>query len=450
MGTTALEDLAERTGTTIDELTAWRDLGLIGSDGRDPLVEAERVRLIRFLRGSGLSVDVIARVDREEGILDRFLPTLYPWSPLPSYSITELADRAGVDLELVRRSWRAAGFSEAHDAWSDEDVESLRTVGALIGAGLPEAALMQTIRVLADSLARVAEAEIRLVHFHVHERLRAEGLVGTELVEATGRTTDQLLELVEPTVLYFHRKGWHRAARDDLALHIADASDGARPADVLGTLRSTVVFTDLAGFTPLTEAMGDPAAAEVVERFSTIVRSATTRHHGRIVKQIGDEFMLVFRDPRAAVTCALEIDEQACSEPNFPAVHTGAQSGDVLYHEGDYVGTTVNVAARLAAEAAAHELLVSGDLADATADLPNVEYEPLGTRKLKGVSEEVPVVAVRARTASSQPRVLDPVCGMEMAVEDASARLEMDGDVRSFCSQECLQRFVAAPQLYQH
>jgi len=105
--------------------------------------------------------------------------------------------------------------------------------------------------------------------------------------------------LIEPAVLYFHRKAFQRAARDDFVVHLTEAT--TPPAETTGEMTVTIVFVDLSGFTPLTESMGDAAAARVVERFSELVREASSRRDGKLVKQIGDEFMLVFTDPSDGV-----------------------------------------------------------------------------------------------------------------------------------------------------
>jgi len=193
--------------------------------------------------------------------------------------------------------------------------------------------------------------------------------------------------------------------------------------------------------------MGDAAAAEVLARFSDIVRAACGARHGRVVKQIGDEFMLVFFERRAAVACALDIDERSSNEPAFPAVRTGAHWGELLYREGDYIGATVNVAARLAAEARAHELLVTSSLADDARDL-GAEVVPIGERSLKGISEDLELCSVRRAAPEHGERLVDPVCGMGLYPDDVAARLDSAGVSHVFCSEECLRRFVAAPDRF--
>lgn len=129
--------------------------------------------------------------------------------------------------------------------------------------------------------------------------------------------------------MYFHRKAFQRALREDFPLHLNEAV--SPPGDTAGEMAATILFVDLAGFTPLAEAMGDSAAAQIMERFSHLVREALTQHSGKIVKQIGDEFMLVFADPTDAVACGIDIADAIAAEEHFPTARIGAHFGPLLY-----------------------------------------------------------------------------------------------------------------------
>ena len=409
------------------------------------------MRLIRFLLHRGFSLETIQRAaSQQEGLLADFANQEFPSGRFPMYTLEEAAEKSGTDVSLVRRFWQAAGFGASGDALNDDDVDTLRSLRAALDGGLPEPSLIELVRVYADALRRVAEAELRLFHFHVHERLRGAGLSAAELRQVDDVGAEQLQGLTEPTVLYFHTKGWMSAARDDLALHIAEAAGLSAVADVAGTMLAAIVFVDLARFTPLTEVMGDAVAADVIDRFSSIVRPTVAACHGRIVKQIGDAYMLVFFEPTAAVACALDIEERAAAEPQFPAVRAGAHWGTVLYREGDYVGTTVNVASRLEAEAGPHQLLVTPELRRATEGLAEIEFVPLESRSLKGITEQVALFDVRRISGAPRDKTVDPVCGMELHTSEIAARLDVGGQTLAFCSTDCLQRFVAAPEQYVH
>jgi len=445
-----LEELSRWSGESAEHLLEWRSLGLIGG-GRDDFgpEDVERARLIRFLLRRGIRLEAIVKVDREQDVLASHVRAAFPSGVGRSYSLEEAVGIVGLDLATVRRLWRSMSFGAQGGRLYEEDVQALKTLKVALEAGFPEEALLQLARVYADALGRVAEAEIRLFHFYVHERLKAEGLAGRELVEASSASGDRVRPIIEPALLYFHQKGMEQAAREDVLLHWQEEAGLEGTAEVPAQLRTAVFFVDLSSFTPLAEAMGDAAAAEVLARFSQLVREAVSRCEGRVIKQIGDAFMLVFSDARAAVTCALEIEQRTAEEPQFPAARSGGHYGPVLYREGDYLGVTVNVAARLADEAGRHQVLVSEALRREAAGAPDVEFVPLGRRRLKGVADEVELFeAVRRSEAGAGRRQVDPVCGMELGLGEPAARLVFGGREQVFCSQGCLQRFVATPERY--
>lgn len=84
--------------------------------------------------------------------------------------------------------------------------------------------------------------------------------------------------------------------------------------------------------------MGDAVAARIVERLSALVRETSMRFDGRIVDRVGDAFLLVFPEPRAAMMCALEIERRTAAEPQFPALRGAVHWGDLVYQGGGYVG----------------------------------------------------------------------------------------------------------------
>ncbi|HET9476179.1 MAG TPA: adenylate/guanylate cyclase domain-containing protein, partial [Dehalococcoidia bacterium] len=353
-----------------------------------------------------------------------------------------------MDVDLVRRLMDAAGIREPGDVISQDDMGFFRACKVALDAGYPEDALMQVLRVYADAMERVAESEGRMTHFYFHQRLKDEGLSGAQLLERLDEAMARLNPLVEPAILYFHRKGVARAAWEDMLTHLEEDSGLLQQPEAIGQIQRAIMFVDLANFTPLAEAMGDIAAANVLERFGTIVRVSNARCHGRIVKQIGDAFMVVFSESVSAVSCALEIEDRASREAQFPPVRAGLHWGSVLYREGDYVGSNVNLASRLANDAQRHQVLITGEMWKRARELSSAEFVRLGKRKLKGLAREV--VVFEARLAGKLPsnRETDPVCGMELGPGEVAARLTWDGADRAFCSDGCLKTFVKEPAKY--
>jgi adenylate cyclase len=153
----------------------------------------------------------------------------------------------------------------------------------------------------------------------------------------------------------------------------------------------TFVFADLAGYTGLTEAHGDQAAAEVASAFQRTMIGLSREHGTWQVKSMGDSVMIWAPDAAQAIALAADTLEEVGSRGDLLPVHIGIHTGPAVMHGWDWYGATVNVAARLADAAGANEALVSAaSRAAASGDLPH----PLRSRRqlrLRGV--ERPVVA---------------------------------------------------------
>lgn len=144
----------------------------------------------------------------------------------------------------------------------------------------------------------------------------------------------------------------------------------------------TVMFTDIEDSTALSEAWGDDAwTRKIADHFDT-VRSAVASHGGLVVKTLGDGTMTVFGSARSAIEAAAEI--QRAMRDSDLKVRIGMHTGDSLRREGDYYGTAVNKAARVAAVAEGAEVLVSSVTAE-LAGGHGVEYGAPRTVGLKGL-----------------------------------------------------------------
>jgi len=317
----SLEDLAERTGQPPERLLEWRALGVIGSPDRAEFArrDVERVQLIGFCLARGVGIETIARAEETEaGLLGHYLEQMFPTGDQPTYTLAEAAARAGFGVEMARRLHHVSGPPWLGERIVEEDIELLHGWKVALENGLPEEALIQLTRVYADSLGRVAEAEARLFHFYVHDRIREIGLSGRELRERTEGASEPKRRLIEPALLYFHRKGMASAVCEDMLLHFAEYSGSKEKRDGPAQMRLAIGFLDLASFTPMTESLGDVAAAAVVALFSDLVREVASRHRGRVVERIGDAFMFTFTEPETAVGCLLEIRERARHSTSFP------------------------------------------------------------------------------------------------------------------------------------
>jgi class 3 adenylate cyclase len=153
----------------------------------------------------------------------------------------------------------------------------------------------------------------------------------------------------------------------------------------------TFMFVDLAGYTTLTEAHGDQAAARVASEFQRAMSGLIREHGAWQVKSMGDGVMIWAPDAARAVALAADTLEEVGSRGDLLPVRIGIHTGPAVMCGWDWYGSTVNVASRLAGKAGANEALVSAaSRAAVRGDLPH----PLGSRRqlcLRGVDR--PVIA---------------------------------------------------------
>jgi adenylate cyclase len=445
----SLEDLSRWSGEPPERLEEWRSFGLIGRDPAGFTAEdLELAGLVQLLLRRGITLETLGETAKELGPeLAAYIRLLFPDGVPPAYSLEDAAEKVGLDLETVRRL--LAGLWPGRTmAWSiEEDIQALRALKLALDAGFPESAVVELARVYADALSRVAEAETRITGFYVRQA-SPQPEQSREFVTSYRETVERLYPLAAPLVEYFHRKALLEAARQDVARSLSETSGLTAKASLPGEVQAAIAFVDISSFTPLTAEMGDVKAAEVLALFSEIVRETTARYDGTVAKQVGDGFMLVFPQTAPAVACLLEIERRAASEKQFPAVRGGVASGSVLYREGDYVGSNVNLASRLAGEAARHQVLATAEVRRAAAALPEVEFTPLGKRRLKGLADEFELFEARAAGSARGEKAVDPVCGMELGTSEVAVSLTLEGEPHSFCSEECLRKFVVSPERY--
>jgi class 3 adenylate cyclase len=163
----------------------------------------------------------------------------------------------------------------------------------------------------------------------------------------------------------------------------------------------TIFFSDIRGFTDTTEELGDEVANQLVREQDFIVRSHIEAYGGDVVKTQGDSFMVAFKATRGAILCAIGI-QRSVAEKNSDragpriAIGIGINTGEpIRQKDGDYIGGTVNLAARICATAGPGQILVAestryvaGRIELRKADGGGVvEYVDRGLHPLKGFPE---------------------------------------------------------------
>ena len=206
------------------------------------------------------------------------------------------------------------------------------------------------------------------------------------------------------------------------------------------TVEATIAFVDLAGFTALTETHGDLEAVTIVQQFRQRVLGLLGPG-GQLVKTIGDAVMLAFTGPDIAA--ATLHDLVAVELRHHEAVllpRAGAHHGSAVTVDGDYYGATVNMAARLTAEAVAGQFLATGAVARAAHDAGAVVTH-CGPRQLRNVAR--PVELYEIHVAEPSDIGVDPVCHMRVPTSGPEAITLRYGDLTvHFCGLTCVRLFT--------
>jgi adenylate cyclase len=219
---------------------------------------------------------------------------------------------------------------------------------------------------------------------------------------------------------------------------------GRRPAEAEA---STFVFADLAGYTALTEAHGDEHAADLVTEFVSLARELLARSDGEEVKLIGDQLMARIGDPGAAIEFAVELSDHSMRAHERLAVRVGLHHGPAVRRGDDWFGSTVNVAARVAALARPGEVLLTTDTLAAAGELAALSFINRREARLRNVPRPVELVTAASESEVGE-LVRDPVCQMLIDPRLAAAELEHGGLRHWFCSEGCRAAFVADPSAY--
>jgi adenylate cyclase len=379
-----LAEVAARAGVSAATVRRWVKEGLVPQyeDLWTPAAVAQ-VRIVGRLRERGHTLEQIRRAN-ESGQLAGYVQGMFA-PPEGRYTLEQAAKEAEIDEALIERMYMSLGLSTLTvDSISEEDMEMLRYAAAMLNAGLPEVAFLQLARVYGQTLAQIADAEVRLIHIYVHEPMMREGVPGVQMAEAMEGLAAELLPFAAPLMRYLHGRFLGHFIEQDVIGHMEAELADSTPEE--GRMRVVVAFADLAGYTRLTEERGDEEAVGVVERFVESVQHSLPID-ARVIKTLGDEVMVVGSDAVALTQWAVSF--QADAPPEAPAPRIGIHYGEALYRDGDYYGREVNQAARVVARAAGGEVLVTRRVVDLASGMDGLHFELIGEIGLKGFAEPI-------------------------------------------------------------
>jgi adenylate cyclase len=372
----SLTDVARALSISPATLRRWVADGIVPlRDGRWTPAAQAQARIVARMRARGHSLESLRAAAKEGRLAYGYLEDLFGGEE--RWSLEEASGETGLEPELIRRLWSSAGLAAgALDALSDDDIELLRGLAGVVNAGLPLVAFLQIVRVYGQALAAIADAEVKLFHMYVHEPMIRDGAPVLEMAEELSDLASELLPLSGPIMETLHQRYLRHFLEQDVVGHLEAAGEAA-----LGRMRVAIAFADLAGYTRLTEEVGEEEALEVVERFVAQV-TETLPEDARVVKTLGDEVMVVGTDLPGLADWAVGFQELQTERP-LPRI--GLHAGSVLYRDGDYYGRAVNLASRVGARATGGEVLVTREVKNAAGR--HLAFQPIGEVKLKGFDE---------------------------------------------------------------
>jgi class 3 adenylate cyclase len=233
----------------------------------------------------------------------------------------------------------------------------------------------------------------------LRERIDDEGRVATVV---------QAAEALEPIIADALRKRPSKIKRLGLksaqllaGLAAEDDQSNRRLANIARGSTVGIVFADVAGFTAMTERLGDIGAIRVLTRVEELVNRELSRTKGECVKQLGDGFLLAFPSASQAVRGALALREaigrERAKDPGFEvSLRIAVHAGEPLVTGNDLLGHDVNLAARLLEHCKPDRVIVSEAAKElAEKRLRSVTFASRRAVKIRGLSGRTTIYSAR-------------------------------------------------------
>jgi adenylate cyclase len=199
-----------------------------------------------------------------------------------------------------------------------------------------------------------------------------------------------------------------------------------------------LLIADLSGYTALTETHGSLTAADLIDKYLSIVKNALVGDC-ELKERTGDEVLIVSRSADFLLATAVGIMSSSANEEKFLQVHGGLHYGSILNRNNSYFGTAINVTSRIAAKATTGSFWCSEEFMQALTDNTIVKIEPIGKHSFKNIAEEKEMFEIRNESHVSF--FIDPICRMMILNTDNAIRYHDKKDV-FFCSPSCLNIYT--------
>jgi class 3 adenylate cyclase len=161
-----------------------------------------------------------------------------------------------------------------------------------------------------------------------------------------------------------------------------------------------VLFADVVGSTRLFEALGDLPARDLIVACIDVMRGATERNRGNVIKTIGDEILAIFPTANDAVNAAAEMQHDVSVHPALSvqgqhvAIRIGCHFGPVVLEKRDIFGASVHTANRMTSQAKSGQIILSADMVARLSPEWRTMTRQIDTTPVRGHTEELELFEV--------------------------------------------------------
>jgi adenylate cyclase len=357
-------------------------------EGLDGEQRADRLELLEYLAAEGASLAELRRQTENGTVVFAAADRVITGGE--RFTAAQVAELAGVEMEFLETVRRALGLpiAEPDEAvYTDAEVDAGRMIRLGREAGISDEDTVELSRVLGRGLSHAAEA-LRLLPF---KAVVKPGISEFELAKDYAEAVAEMYPLVNPLVagvLLLHLRTGTQAE----VINALERSGGRVP----GSREVALCFADLVGFTRLGELVPPEDLSSLAARLEVMAGDAV-EPPVKLVKSIGDAVMLASPEPEPLLDAGLALLDAADAEgEDFPQLRVGSALGPALSRAGDWFGRPVNLASRITQIARPGSLLAEREVREAVPEAFRWSYA--GERRLKGVSEAVPLFRARRLT----------------------------------------------------
>jgi hypothetical protein len=211
-----VRELADQAEVSPDYVVRLIDLGALEPKLGDTMYSASdvgRVRILHAWEEAGLPAgDVMELVKAGELSISWLDAPVMIRAPRLDVTFEQLTSDNGVPLTMLRSLYEALGFAppEPTDRIRAGDRELVDLLQAFLAAGAGEGPTLRLLRVYADSLRRITQAEAELYESEIEESLRRSGRSERELIDFGARFGSSVIAQLERTILdIYHRHREH-------------------------------------------------------------------------------------------------------------------------------------------------------------------------------------------------------------------------------------------------